>query len=222
MSTQTIEVDFDRIALVTASDWNHNSYYDDYLLQHLPKNCDEALEIGCGMGAFSRRLAKRSRRVVALDLSSQMIRIARERSQEFSNIDFQVADVMTWDFPEESFDCVASIATLHHLPLAEMLLRMKGSLKRRGTLLVLDLVQPEGALDNLSNFIALPVSIGIRALRTGRLRPRREVRQAWNEHGRHDIYSTFTDVKELCAEILPGAKLCKHLLWRYSIVWEKP
>jgi ubiquinone/menaquinone biosynthesis C-methylase UbiE len=46
-----------------------------------------------------------------------MIHIARERSSHYANIDFQRADAFAWEFPSESFDCIISIATLHHLPL---------------------------------------------------------------------------------------------------------
>jgi hypothetical protein len=59
-------------------------------------------------------------------------------------------------------------------------------------------------------------------LHHGRLLARREVRDAWTAHERHDSYPTMTEVHALCARILPGAKIKKHLLWRYSIVWEKP
>jgi hypothetical protein len=55
----------------------------------------------------------------------------------------------------------------------------------------------------------------------GRLLPRREVRAAWAAHERHDLYPTMTEVHTLCASVLPGAKIKKHFLWRYSIVWQK-
>ena len=221
MSTELISADFDRIALLSAGDWNHNCTYHDYLLRHLPTACGEVLEIGCGAGEFSRRLASRSRQVLALDLSPEMLRQARERSTEFPNIDYQLADVMTRTFAEEQFDCIASIATLHHLPTAELLRRAKRLLRSRGVLLVLDLVQPRGLFDVVANLLALPVSVGIRFLRTGQLRSKPELRAAWDEHGRNDSYLTIDEVKKLCVEILPGAKIKKHLLWRYSIVWRK-
>jgi ubiquinone/menaquinone biosynthesis C-methylase UbiE len=221
MSSELISADFDRIALLSAGDWNHNCTYHDYLLRHLPTAGGEVLEIGCGAGQFSRRLARRSRQVIALDLSPQMLRQAREQSTEFPNIDYQLADVMTRSFEEEQFDCIASIATLHHLPTPELLRRAKRLLRAGGVLLVLDLVQPQGLFDMLANLVALPASVGIRFLRTGRLRSRRELRAAWDEHGRHDSYLTIDEVKKLCAEILPGAKIKKHLLWRYSLVWRK-
>ena len=218
----TIQQDFDRIALVSPDGATHNDHYQNFLLRHLPSNCYEALEIGCGTGTFARLLAKRSQHVLALDLSPEMIRLARERSAQFPNIDFQLADVLDSPLPAEQFDCIASIATLHHLPLAQILSKMKAALKPGGVLLILDLFQPAGLSDSLSNLLAIPVSVTLRLIHHGRLLPPREVRDAWAAHGHHDSYPTMREVHSLCADILPGAKIRKHLLWRYSIVWQKP
>jgi len=219
-SLELIRADFDRIALLSGGDWNHNSLYHEYLLKHLPERCEATLEIGCGAGQFSRQLATRAQRVVALDISPEMLRRARERSTQFSNIDYRLADVMSHEFGEARFDCIASIATLHHLPFAAVLNRAKSLLRPGGVLLVLDLLQPRGAVDALANLVAFPVSAGIRMLRTGRVRPRREVRAAWDEHGRHDSYLTIDEVKQHCSAFFPGAIIRKHLLWRYSLVWQ--
>jgi SAM-dependent methyltransferase len=227
----TIQKDFDRIALVSDDGATHNDYYHNFLLRHLPSNCQYALEVGCGTGTFSRRLAARSgagsagilpamgTQVLALDLSPEMIRLARERSAQFPNIEFQLADVLEWPFPAESFDYIASIATLHHLPLREMLLKMKAALKPGGVLLILDLFEPAGLTDSVLNLLALPVSTGLRLLHYRRLFRRREERDAWAAHEVHDLYPTMREVRALCDEILPGARIRKHLLWRYSIVW---
>jgi len=218
----TIQKDFDRIALVSTDGATHNDHYHNFLLRHLPSNCHDVLEIGCGTGAFARHLAGRSQHVLALDLSPEMIRIARESSEQFPNIEFQLADVRDQPLPVESFDCIASIATLHHLPFPEILLKMKAALKPGGVLLVLDLFEPAGLLDSLLNLLALPVSATLRLIHHGRLLPRREVRDAWTAHERHDSYPTMSEVHTLCERMLPGAKIKKHLLWRYSIVWQKP
>ena len=61
-----------------------------------------------------------------------MIRIARQGSTQFSNIDFRIADVMSWNFRSETFDCIASLATFPHVPLRETLSRMRDSLKIGG------------------------------------------------------------------------------------------
>ena len=218
----TIQEDFDRIALVSTDGATHNDHYHNFLLRQLPAHCDNSLEIGCGTGSFSRGLAKRSQHVLALDLSPEMIQIAGERSAKFSNIDFQLANVINLPLAVEGFDCIATIATLHHLPLAEMLLKMKTALKPGGVLLILDLFEPEGAIDAVLNLLALPVSVGLRLIHHGRLLPQRAERAAWNAHASHDLYPKLSEVQALCNRILPGAKIRKHLLWRYSVVWEKP
>jgi ubiquinone/menaquinone biosynthesis C-methylase UbiE len=239
--SSTFQSDFDRIALVSPDGELHNEHYHNFLLKQLPVHCDEVLEIGCGTGAFARALAARSKHVLALDLSPEMIRLAREKSQHISNLEFQVADVCDWEVEPEQFDCIASIATLHHLPFREVLLKMKAALKPGGVLLVLDLFEPQRPLDNLfkrgsfdnffnprswfdyfSNFVALPVSIALRLIHHRRLLPRREVRAAWAAHEAHDLYPTMNEVRSICADLLPGAKVKQHLLWRYSIVWHKP
>jgi len=220
-STSAIRADFDHIALLPADGWSHNSHYHDFLLKQIPARCTGALDIGCGTGAFSRLLAQRSEHVLALDLSPRMIEIATGRSIQYPNIDFQVADVMAWEFPREQFDCIASIATLHHLPLEETLTRMKNALRAKGVLLILDLFQLEGLSDALTELAAVPVHLVLRWIKTGRLREPRRVREAWAQHGQHDSYLTLSHIRQICAAVLPGARVRKHLLWRYSIVWKK-
>jgi len=225
----TIQKDFDRIALVSPDGSTQNNHYHNFLLRQLPIDWQNALEVGCGKGEFSRRLAERSKQVLALDLSPEMIRIAREQSTRCPNIEFQIADVMSYDLPPEGFDCIASLATLHHLPLREILLKMKAALKPGGVLLILDLFEPErnlvkpaGFFDSvIVNALAIPLSVGLRLIHHGRLLPSRAARDAWAAHERHDIYPTMDEARVLCAGILPGAEIKKHLLWRYSVVWRK-
>lgn len=216
-----IREDFDRIALLSRETWNQNNHYHPFLLRQIPSPCREALDIGCGKGAFSRLLAGRSDRVTAVDHSPEMIRIARERSAQYSNIDYQTADILAWPWPENHFECIVSIATLHHLPLEEILRRCVSALTVGGTLVVLDLYKESSIADYLASALAVPVSAGLRIARTGRLRDPRTVREAWAQHGKHEHYLTLGEVSGVCARILPGAKVRRHLLWRYSLVWRK-
>src|SRR5438046_368708 len=151
-----IQTDFDRLAALDSEGWTHNNHHHNFLLRHVPHDCQNALEVGCGTGAFARCLAERAQHVVALDLSTQMIRVARSRSASFPNIEFHVADAISWDFPAAHFDCIATIATLHHLPLREMLLKMKAALKPEGVLLVLDLFEPERNLFTAPRYLPNP------------------------------------------------------------------
>ena len=97
--TQKIRQDFDRIALHDREKWNHNNHYHRFLLKQLPAQCKTALDIGCGTGEFSRLLAQQIEKVIAIDLSPNMIEVAKQRSRQLPNIDFQVADVMRWEPP---------------------------------------------------------------------------------------------------------------------------
>lgn len=217
----TIQADFDELALLPAEEWDHNSHYHDFLLGYLPSPCSESLEIGCGTGAFSRLLAARSDRVLALDLSPNMIRIAEEQSALYPNINFRVADFMAHDMGNEQFDCIVSIATFHHLPTEAALLKIKRALKGNGVLLLLDLFMAEGILDTLRSAIALPVSMGLRLFHGSRLMAPRKVREAWAKHGLNDSYLTLDQVGNVCSKCLPGAEVKRHLFWRYSVVWKK-
>ena len=218
----SFQSDFDRIALVSPEGELHNEHYHNFLLNQLPPHCDQVLEIGCGPGTFARALAARSNHVLGIDLSPEMIRLAREKSKHIANLEFQVADICDWEVDPEHFDCIASIATLHHLPFREVLLKMKAALKPGGVLLILDLFERRGLSDWVLNFPALSASVALRLFHHHRLRPRREVRAAWAAHEAHDLYPTMNQVRSICAEILPGAKVKQHLLWRYSIIWRKP
>ena len=137
----SVEADFDRLALLDDEGWTSNNHYHGSLLKYVPADCENALEIGCGTGAFARLLAKRCKRVVALDLSPEMIRAARSRSTGFTNLEFQLADAVQWEFPQSHFDFVCSIATLHHVEQRELLVKIRDSLKPNGVLVVLDLVE---------------------------------------------------------------------------------
>jgi SAM-dependent methyltransferase len=218
--------DFDRPALLDDGAWNHNNHYHEFLLRCVPASCLNALEIGCGTGAFSIRLARKSKQVVALDLSPEMIRIARARSARAPNLEYQCADLMKCEWPGNAFDCIVTIATLHHLPMREAIVKLKQLLRPDGVLIVLDLfehernlLKPAGWRDGVNNLLAMGVSGCLRLVHDGRLTPSRAVRAAWEAHGRTDRYPNMKEVRVLCDEILPGAAIRQHLLWRYSIIW---
>jgi len=218
----SIEADFDRLAQLDEEGWTTNNHYHNFLLQHVPQNCENALEIGCGTGAFARELATRCTRVVALDLSAEMIRVARARSSQVENLDFQVADAMTWTFPPSHFNFVSSIATLHHVQQRELLQKIRDSLAPGGVLVVLDLVQSSSLAERMFDVIALGVSPSLRLIHNGRLQPPAAVRKAWEQHGQHDHYSSLKQMRALGDEILPGSSVRRHLFWRYSLVYKKP
>jgi SAM-dependent methyltransferase len=68
---------------------------------------DTVLDIACGNGLTSRRLARGGARVVAFDFSEQMIRLAKERGGN-DGIDYRVVDAT--DADALSGRCLANVS----------------------------------------------------------------------------------------------------------------
>jgi SAM-dependent methyltransferase len=219
---QKIRDDFDRIALYDREEWNHNNRYHNFLLQQLPLHCESILDIGCGTGEFSRLLAKRCDRVVGIDLAPKMIQVAKQRSQGYPNINFKVADILQWELLNERYDAIVSIATFHHLPLEQLLPKLKTALKPGGKLVILDLVEHESLQERLSDIIAVPANWIWKIFKNRHIKRSPEAEAAWREHFRTDKFLTLSQSRQIYTKWCPGAKIRKHLFWRYSAVWEKP
>jgi 2-polyprenyl-3-methyl-5-hydroxy-6-metoxy-1,4-benzoquinol methylase len=91
------------------------------------------LDVACGNGAFSRRLAELGARVVAFDFSEPFIECARKRTVEHSNrIEYHVVDATDRDrmlaLGEGRFDaavCTMAIMDMEKIePLAEVIPRL--------------------------------------------------------------------------------------------------
>lgn len=216
-----VREDFDRIALLAERFGVERDLYHDYLLRLMTPRCESALEVGCGMGEFTRRLAARAQRVTGVDLSPEMLRLARARSVQQPNIEYLLGDVMQLDLPLAGYDCIVTIATLHHLQLDAALARLKSLLNSGGLLVIQDLIRDDGIVDLFTSALALPVNLALRLWKTGRLLPPKELRQAWLEHGQGEVYLTMSQVRQMCKRDLPGASARRHLFWRYTIVWRK-
>jgi ubiquinone/menaquinone biosynthesis C-methylase UbiE len=219
---QQVREDFNRIASLTAQEAEARVSYSNYLLRRVPADCNRVLEIGCGFGAFTRLIAGRARHITAVDLSPQMIEVARERSASYFNLEFMLGDFLQLKLPADSYDCIVTIATLHHLPVGEALRKMKALLQPGGVLILHDLLATDGLPDKALDFVRLPINRAVRFWQTGKLWIRREVRQAWAEHGKHETYLTPKDVLAMRDEHLPGGSVHNHFLWRYTVVWRKP
>lgn len=220
--SELVRRDFDCIALLSTDEgWEHNNHYHGFLLKNIPEKCVCALDIGCGTGEFTRLLAKRTVRVIGIDLSPIMVQIARERSKDYPNMEYHVANVIEWDFQPQKYDYIVSIATFHHLPMESMLEKVKVSLKIGGILAILDLYKQRSVYDIFTNFIAVPANIALKLIKNGTLKQSKESKAAWSEHGKRDQYPQLSYIRQICDSILPGALIKRHLFWRYSIVWKK-
>jgi len=72
------------------------------------------LDVGCGTGAFTHRLADMGFEVIGLDLSEQMLYLACKNRQGIDNRYFIRADVEQLPFCSETFDAVLCFSVHHH------------------------------------------------------------------------------------------------------------
>lgn len=79
----------------------------------------DVLELACGTGLWTRRLAEGRRRVIAVDASPEAIAINRARVRSEA-VDYVEADVFTWVPPEARFDAVFFAFWLSHVPVARV------------------------------------------------------------------------------------------------------
>ncbi|MBN1554091.1 MAG: class I SAM-dependent methyltransferase [Phycisphaerae bacterium] len=91
-------------------------------------------DVGCGTGHWSAFFAELGYRVTGIDVSEEMIDVARSR---VLNATFQKSDVYDLPFAEGSFDVTAAMATLEFLPApAEALREMVRCTRSGGRILI--------------------------------------------------------------------------------------
>lgn len=78
----------------------------------------DVLELACGTGQWTPRLAARARSVTAVDASAEVLALARARTAA-SNVDFLEADLFAWR-PQGRYDTVFFAFWLSHIPPARL------------------------------------------------------------------------------------------------------
>ena len=78
---------------------------------------ERVVEIGCGVGRLTRPLARRAAHVDALDVSGEMLEVARARHSDLENVTWRLGDGATLEpVPDASVDGVFSHVVFPHLP----------------------------------------------------------------------------------------------------------
>ena len=79
------------------------------------KISDVVLECACGTGMISKAIAPVCKSLTATDFSEGMLKRARKKCSKFPNITFQMADIMSLNYADESFDVVIAANVIHLL-----------------------------------------------------------------------------------------------------------
>jgi SAM-dependent methyltransferase len=127
--------------------WANRAYNDlvdrdewDVIERHLPARRDTALDLGCGTGRVSERLASRFGAYTGVDMPA-MVEEAARRHPDLADR-YVAATVETYAFPEEVFDfvlslgCVATACSRERLE--DMAPRMVRSVRHGGRLLFIE------------------------------------------------------------------------------------
>ncbi|REE94915.1 class I SAM-dependent methyltransferase [Thermomonospora umbrina] len=191
--------------------WNHNVHYHPVVLDAVPPGCRAALDVGCGEGLLARRLAARAERVTGLDTDARILDEARRRTDD-PRVTYVEGGLLEHRPPPHGYDFISSVATVHHMDFGAAVTRMAELLNPGGTLVVIGLARDRAPVDRLRSAAALPAARVLRR-RRGESDP---VGLRMVDPG-----MSWGEVRAETARLLPGARWRRHLLWRYSIVWNR-
>jgi len=92
-----------------------------------------ALELGCGTGYFTRELACSGANIVAVDVSPDLLEIAKANSSA-PNVRYEIQNAYELSYPDVVFDSVVGSSVLHHLEIEEAIREIYRVLKPSGTI----------------------------------------------------------------------------------------
>jgi ArsR family transcriptional regulator len=101
-------------------------------------------DLGAGEGRVSRLLARRARKVIAVDISARMVSVGRDEARELgiANLEFREGDLEDPPIEAGTVDVALFSQALHHAPSPERALAAAWKILRPGgRLVVLDLKQ---------------------------------------------------------------------------------
>lgn len=209
-------------ASIAGGRWDHNIHYHRVLLAAVPAPCQRALDVGCGDGVFALRLAERAGHVDGIDRSEEAVALGEQTLGDAPNVSLRVGDFMKDEF-DAGYDFISAIASLHHMPFDGALTKIKSLLRPGGTLAVLGLYDERTLTDLMTSLIAVPINR--RYLRKhGDAEPSlpsgdtcTSATPVWT-----DPTMSLAEIRSETRRLLPGARVRRHLLWRYSVVWQRP
>ncbi|MET9515273.1 class I SAM-dependent methyltransferase [Streptomyces sp. NPDC002994] len=197
--------------------WNHNVHYHPLVLGAVPGGCRTALDVGCGEGALVRKLARQAGAVTGVDCSTAMVRLARERSSGVRSVTFVEADFLDDSrglLTTGGYDFISAVAVIHHVGFSQAIESVVRLLAPGGRLVIVGLARNKTPLDWVISAAGVPAARLIALRHGGKSDPDDMPLQmptlAWG------------DVRRAANRLLPGCRFRRHLLWRYSLVWDKP
>ncbi len=133
------------------------------VLENLPPKVKRLLDLGCGTGMFLNELSSRSEFVVGLDVSSEMLEVAKGRAGKAHLV---LADADALPFIDGSFDVVVSVTLLQNMPDPTATLREAVRVLRPGGTAVFTVLKKKHSLTELETWMRL---VGMRVIKSGEM-----------------------------------------------------
>lgn len=124
LASKNTEDIYDEIALNnvydSVVDYKTRELFLKEALSHINKSHQNVLDIACGTGAFIESLSdKDSAEIIGIDISKNMLQVAKKRFAKFPNIILKKADFMEISFPKNSFDLITMGFATRFIPKGE-------------------------------------------------------------------------------------------------------
>lgn len=211
---------FNRVAILPDK-WDHNQYYQNYMLKYIKKGSTEGLDIGCGTGEFTNRLLSKCDNLIGIDIAPKMIEEANKRNFK-EKIKYVNTDACVFlEEKEEYFDVIVSIAAFHHMDFETMIKKCKKSLKSGGVLVIQDLYEENTLIFKLLRAIGFIINPIFMIIKNGYIKQSTEERETWKHHGEDDFYNSIFEIKEIANNVLINYRIKRHIFWRYTLVYYK-
>lgn len=144
---------------VRADEWR-------WIRSHVPqKTTPRVLDVGCGNGALLYQLSDRIQRGIGVDISSEIINLAKKRCAEKKNLSFTKVDGPSLPFSSDSFDVVVSMLSFRYLDWDPIMNEIARVLSPKGRLLIVDMVAAPVKLREYPQFVSKRCSSLVRHIR---------------------------------------------------------
>src|SRR3989344_6325353 len=102
--------------------WFYNEYLEMPTTLKLLGNVKgkKVLDMGCGTGLYARILKKKGANIKGIDISEEMIKIAREESPD---IEFKIGNINKLPYKDEEFDIVLAALVMEYFSSWSMVLK---------------------------------------------------------------------------------------------------
>jgi 2-polyprenyl-3-methyl-5-hydroxy-6-metoxy-1,4-benzoquinol methylase len=188
--------------------WNHNTAYHPWLIDIAARHHGDVLDVGCGEGLLVQRLAAVSHRVMGIDPDPAAVERAQRRLHSISNASVEHTEFQDFTAPDQSFDVITFVASIHHQPLREALSKARQLLRPGGELTVVGVAANKTIIDWAWEAVRTP------AARVG----------SWLHRETRDIglpvadpSDSLDEIRQVADDVLPGTVIRRALYYRYRL-----